>query len=192
MGTRIFLTRLVGYPSVKKYFKTVPRNAYQACGMSLARFGTNPITQSHTGQPMSISEFTIRESAEAILHSEKSVGEIFYSIMFTKYPEIASHFEDVDMTEQAAVVTLALCDIEQYYTMPSPAMRRYLQVLGSRHRRKKIPKRLFADWQEALLSTLENFHGSQWNESVAEQWQHAIENATRAMFEGYEKNERFD
>ena len=41
-------------------------------------------------------------------------------------------------------------------------------------------------FQDALLATLERFHGSSWSAELAQQWRDAIEKASATMFEGYE------
>jgi hypothetical protein len=39
-----------------------------------------------------------------------------------------------------------------------------------------------------MLDTLAEFHGSDWDEKLANQWRTAIDLATAKMFEGYEEN----
>ena len=62
----------------------------------------------------------------------------------------------------------------------------YLQVLGSQHRVRQIPKELYPKWTEAMIATLRDFHGLRWHEGLEKQWTDAIGYATRVMFEGYE------
>ncbi len=131
---------------------------------------------------------TITDSISAILNSKESFGEKFYARMFTGYPHLKQHFDGVNMREQAVVVTMALTLIEQYYSRANEATHKYLQVLGSRHCERQIPKDSYADWLDALLETLSAFHEHAWTESLADQWKEAIEKATRAIFEGYDKH----
>ncbi|MGI9517868.1 MAG: globin domain-containing protein [Pirellulaceae bacterium] len=128
---------------------------------------------------------TITDSVNAILTSKDSFGAKFYECMFRGFPDLKMHFDSVDMHKQSVMVTTALTLIEKYYTHPNDAIRMYLQVLGTRHCDRQIPQDRYADWLDALLETLREFHGEDWNEDLAAQWADAINNANIAIFEGY-------
>jgi hypothetical protein len=49
---------------------------------------------------------------------------------------------------------------------------------------------LFPRFRDALLVTLEQFHGSDWDAGLARQWKEAIEKATATMREGYRQHFR--
>lgn len=131
----------------------------------------------------------IHESLEHVLRSKDRFGETFYELFFERFPEVRQHFDGVNLTRQAVLVTMALIIIERYFHEPFAATELYLQYLGTRHKERAIAQELYPKWCEAMLSALEQFHGESWNDALAGQWREAIGQATEVMFEGYD--ERF-
>lgn len=131
----------------------------------------------------------IHESLEHVLRSKDSFGEAFYSVFFDRFPEVRRHFDGVNLKRQAVLVTMALIIIERYFYQPFTATEQYLQYLGTRHKEWSIERDLYPKWCEAMLASLEQFHGDHWNAALAAQWREAIGRATELMFEGYD--ERF-
>jgi hypothetical protein len=60
--------------------------------------------------------------------------------------------------------------------------------LGETHRERGIPKDLYEQWRDAMLETLYQFHGDQWDLKLATQWHEAIEGAIKVMFQGYQRS----
>lgn len=129
----------------------------------------------------------IHESLERILESEELFGSLFYEVFFQQYPEAAAHFDGIDMRRQALMLTMALTVIEQYYSKSYSAVEQYLQLLGSRHSDRSIPRDMYPKWSESMLTALERFHGDTWDEVLAGQWREALDQASRVMFRGYER-----
>ncbi len=128
----------------------------------------------------------IRDSIDAVLDSKEDLGKVFYDTFINQYPEVQEYFADTDMKRQSALLTTALIIVERYYSSPNPAVEQYLQFLGTKHYDKKIPKELYAQWSLAMLQTLSQFHGDEWDEGLAAQWREAIQVATELMFDGYD------
>ena len=128
----------------------------------------------------------IHESLEQIMKSERLFGKMFYETFFARCPEAADHFASVDMERQALVLTMALTLIEQFYTNGYPAIAQYLQHLGTGHSDKKIPQEMYADWRDAMLASLKEFHGDNWNDTLETDWSDAIGATTNAIFQGYD------
>ena len=77
--------------------------------------------------------------------------------------------------------------VTKHYPEYPLATRQYLNVLGTRHAGKGVPRELYPTFQEILLVALEEFHGKDWSDGLARQWQEAIESAVQLMFEGYDQ-----
>jgi hemoglobin-like flavoprotein len=131
----------------------------------------------------------IHQSLEQILRSKDAFGESFYQVFFDRYPHVRKHFDGVNMRRQAVLLTMALIVIERYYYEPFQATEQYLQYLGTRHKEWEIPRELYPQWADAMLTSLALFHGDQWSDELGRQWQEAIGRATELLFEGYD--ERF-
>jgi hemoglobin-like flavoprotein len=129
---------------------------------------------------------TIADSLRKIMESERLFGSMFYDVFFERCPQAKAYFEGVDMRRQALVLTMALQMMEQYHTNNYAAIDHYLRHIGHRHDERTVPKKLYTDWRESLLATLEQFLGADWSDELAEEWGVAIEAATTAMFRGYD------
>jgi len=128
----------------------------------------------------------IEKSLELILQSGDKFGSSFYDVFFERCPKAAEYFKDTDMHRQSLVLTMALQLLAQYYTNGFNSIEQYLQAMGTRHDDKDIPKEMYTDWRESMLTTLGNFHGDRWSDELAQQWHEAIERASEAMFRGYD------
>jgi hemoglobin-like flavoprotein len=129
----------------------------------------------------------IKESLKKILESDRVFGEMFYEVFFDHCPEAKPYFAETDMDRQALVLTMVLTLVEQHYNNDFTAVDEYLQHIGTRHADRGIAKYLYTPWRDAILKTLEQFHGDEWSTHLAEQWGDAIETVTETMFRGYEE-----
>jgi len=130
----------------------------------------------------------IGDSLERIFDSSDLFGDSFYELFLTTYPDVQKYFEGVDMNRQSVMLTMALTIVEQYASSKYPATKKYLQHLGVVHHERGIPRELYEQWRDAMLETLFQFHGDDWNLQLATQWREAIEMAIEVMLEGYEQN----
>jgi hemoglobin-like flavoprotein len=130
----------------------------------------------------------IAESLDQVLNSKQIIGETFYETFFANCPEVKPFFEGVNLQRQAVLVTMALIVIEQYYSNPYLATEKYVHYLGTKHHDRKIPKELYGKWCESMLETLAKFHGDDWSEALAKEWEQAILRVRDAMFQGYEEH----
>jgi len=129
----------------------------------------------------------ISESLERILRREAIVADLFYVVFLDRFPEVRRFFENVDLKRQAVLLSMALKVIEQHYLGGYLAADLYLKYLGTKHHQIGIPAALYPMFRDALLITLERFHGADWDELLAQQWKAAIDFATETMLEGYEQ-----
>ncbi|MCA9075819.1 MAG: globin [Planctomycetaceae bacterium] len=128
---------------------------------------------------------TLAESIHQILSRNDLVTDLFYLTYFERYPDIQTHFDGVDMEQQAVLLKMALTTIQQYYDHDYPAAEQYLLVLGHKHHLRRIPQDLYADWRDCMLDTLERYFEHMWSEDLEDQWTEAINNAIDVMCRGY-------
>lgn len=129
----------------------------------------------------------IHESVDRILDADVVLGDRFYEVFFSRHPEISQYFEGVNLQRQAVMVTMAMLVIEQNYQNRFPAAQRYVRELGGKHREWGIPAETYPAFQAALLEALEDFHGADWNESLAQQWREAIALTIEQMVSAYDE-----
>jgi hemoglobin-like flavoprotein len=127
----------------------------------------------------------IQESLHQILAHKENVVSLFYTIFLERHPEARAYFRGVDLQHQADLLRLALVLIERHASHPDPALEAYFQDLGAKHHWRGIPEALFPEFRDALLRTLEQFHGKDWGPPLAAQWQQALDRAVESMREGY-------
>jgi hemoglobin-like flavoprotein len=132
-------------------------------------------------------DMNIQESLQRILEEKDRLAEMFYDCFLEEYPEVRPLFDNVDFKRQRVLLTTALMVVERGYTHPAPAVEQYLQYLGTKHHELRVPKAAYAKWTEAMLVTMQRFHGEDWSEDLAQQWRSAIEEACELMFQGYEE-----
>lgn len=128
----------------------------------------------------------IAESYQAILAGKATVADLFYEKYLTRYPDVRRFFANSDMTHQAIMLRMALTIVAQYYLNRFQAMEEYLRIIGFRHKRREIPRDLYADWRDCMLDTLEEFHDDNWSDGLQRQWTEAIDLTVKRLLEGYE------
>jgi hemoglobin-like flavoprotein len=127
----------------------------------------------------------IQESLRQILARNESVTDKFYMALFEQHPEFRQYFTHVDMRSQGVLLTIALQLVAQYYLHAFPAVEAYLKILGREHACRGIGAELYPKFCKILLASLAQFHGHDWNERLAQQWEQALERATEKMLAGY-------
>ena len=123
----------------------------------------------------------IEESLHHILEEKQNVASQFYPIFFECHPEARPYFAGVDMKQQAELLRMALMMIERHFTRRYTATESYLNYLGTKHSNRRIPETLFPGFRDALLITLEQFHGKDWDAALAGQWRQAFDLAVASM-----------
>jgi hemoglobin-like flavoprotein len=127
----------------------------------------------------------IQESVERVLQRKENLADLFYEVFLRDYPEVRQHFDGVNFRHQSVLLTMALMVMERHHRGQYPAIESYLKYLGSKHHDRGIPAESFPLFAAALLATLEQFHGADWNAELAGQWRAAIDRASATMLEGY-------
>ena len=129
---------------------------------------------------------SIAESLHQIMACEKNaLGDLFYQKFFSAHPEARRYFEATNLKFQAHMLLNGLQMVVALSEHNYIAARSYLKVLGHRHYQREIPRELFPVFRDTMLSTLREFHLSDWNEPLEQQWRAAFDLAIEAMLEGY-------
>jgi hemoglobin-like flavoprotein len=127
----------------------------------------------------------IRESIRQILQAKDELGVMFYEHFLEKYPELQKHFQDIDLKRQSTLLVTALMIIERHWTDPRTGTELYLRHLGTKHKDFGIPEDAYESWLEAMLETMQKFHGQDWTPSVESQWRQAFDLAIQNILRGY-------
>ena len=131
----------------------------------------------------------LEASVDLILSQESLMTDRFYEVLFEHNPETRQYFDGTDMKVQSIMLTMTLGAIKQHPDL-STAVQKYLRILGTKHNRKDVPREAYPKFLSALLFTLEEFHGDDWDETLAGQWRAAFHDMVKLMLEGYEQRFR--
>jgi hemoglobin-like flavoprotein len=129
---------------------------------------------------------TLHESVDRVLAEGTTLTDRFYEIFFERHPAARNLFAGTHMRGQSVMLSAALMVAKHHPDYPL-ATREYLNVLGTRHARKHVPRELYPAFVEILLVALEEFHATDWDDGLAGQWRDAITEAVELMFEGYDR-----
>ncbi|MDA1013538.1 MAG: globin domain-containing protein [Planctomycetota bacterium] len=128
----------------------------------------------------------ITESVEKLLSQEAVVVCSFYHIFFRNHPEVQQHFDGVDIEQQALTLTNALNVVELHHRRQFPALKNYLKSLGRKHHEMSVLPSEYSKFRSSLLQMLGEFHGQDWDETLAAEWSVAIDEAIELMLEAYQ------
>jgi hemoglobin-like flavoprotein len=127
----------------------------------------------------------ISESIHEIQNRDEVVADLFYDIFLDRHPDVRQYFVNVDLKQQAIVLTMMLSVIEDFYVHSYPTTARYLRIVGHKHKVLGIPTNLYPVFAQCLLETLQRFHGTAWNSQLQTEWTEGIDKASRVLLEGY-------
>lgn len=128
----------------------------------------------------------IRDSLADLLRSQQGLNQTFYPRFFELCPEAKQFFTQVDMKRQAILLGSALISIVDGHEHNLQTTVEYLNYLGKDHEKWGIPKEWYTPFQEALLLTLKEHHGQQWDDTLATQWQEALQKTIALILQGYQ------
>jgi hemoglobin-like flavoprotein len=131
----------------------------------------------------------ITTSMRALLEEDELILKRFYEKFLNQDPKVRDLFRDIDLDQQAVMLTTALQAVQLNYVANFPAMWKFLVVLGKKHAAIGAPKELYPKFRDCFLETLADYHGPDWDDGLESQWRAASEKAFKAMFEGYDTSE---
>lgn len=97
------------------------------------------------------------ESLKLVQASKPIFGHLFYERLFAQHPDLEQFFRHTTINHQAAILTMQLSVIEACFVRRSPAAELYLQLLGTKHKDRGIPKEAYPLFRDVLLGSLQNF-----------------------------------
>jgi hemoglobin-like flavoprotein len=109
----------------------------------------------------------IHDSVHQVLEQKDSFATVFYSVFFENHSEARQHFTQVNFKHQNALLTMALLVMERHYRFNYPATEMYLNYLGTKHDERGISPEMYPPFREALLTSLQRFHGPAWDNQLA-------------------------
>ncbi len=114
----------------------------------------------------------VQQSFQAIQPISSTAGDMFYSILLTRNPDLRPLFSNADMTEQSSKLMAMLGTVVLSLKRPEtilPAVR----ALGHRHRGYGAQDRHYEQVGNALIETLSNGLGTSFTPDVKAAWQAA-------------------
>lgn len=110
----------------------------------------------------------IEETWDYVILNTEKAGELFYTRLFERYPEVRPLFKS-SMDEQSrkliALITFAVNKLRNLDTIVAD-----VQALGKRHVAYGVDASHYQMVGECLLWTLEQGLAEQWNEEVKQAW----------------------
>ncbi|MEM1167934.1 MAG: globin domain-containing protein [Cyanobacteria bacterium P01_H01_bin.35] len=137
------------------------------------------ITKSKVELPIEI----IENSVEKIKPYGEAFAASFYENLFIAYPEAKPLFANAEMSNQQKKLLNSLVLVVENLRHPE-ALAEVLQNLGARHVNYGTLPQHYPLVGEALLTTLEQYLGDEWNIEVKNAWIFAYEQIVQLMFEG--------
>jgi hemoglobin-like flavoprotein len=110
----------------------------------------------------------VEDSWDFIITNTSEAGAIFYGRLFEQSPHLRSLFkEDIKSQEKKllGLITFAVGGLNNLDKIVAE-----VQALGTRHKGYGVKDEYYNDVAAALLWTLEQALGSQWNNEVKEAW----------------------
>ena len=127
----------------------------------------------------------LTDSLHEILEQQDKLADLFYLVFLEHHPDVQRYFFGVDMKRQNTLLTMALIVVERHAQGQYEVARSYLRLLGKKHLERGIPREAYPKWHQAMMGTLERFHGPNWSAPLAEQWSAALDSAIAAMLTVY-------
>ncbi|WP_420149076.1 globin domain-containing protein [Spirosoma sp.] len=106
------------------------------------------------------------------------LGEVFYKRLFLKYPSLRSLFKgpmDVQHEKFVSMLSFIVLRIDQADVLSEIA------GMAKRHESYGVKAAHYAPVGEALIWTLEQGLGKEWNDEVRQAWQSCYEGITQLM-----------
>ncbi len=125
----------------------------------------------------------IDESFEKIRPNLDRFTVSFYNNLLEVHPELKSLFLKTNMAEQSTMLMGALVLAVKNIHKPK-LIATTLKKLGARHVKYGASSKYYPYFGKALLNTLEEYLGSDWNPSVERAWRDAYQSIVELMLEG--------
>lgn len=141
--------------------------------MSLSRHPLTPNTQGLANVPVDAGTAALlAASFRAVAARGQDFAEGFYARLFAAHPAVRAMFP-ADMTAQKAKLLDTLSAVMAHLQDPQGNLKR-LQELGARHVAYGARPEHFPLVIDAMLASMQDVAGPEWNNAVHEQWRRAL------------------
>jgi hemoglobin-like flavoprotein len=130
----------------------------------------------------------ISDSLDRILKERTLLTKPFYDRLFKECPQFILFFSSSNFAVQPLMLMVALQAIVSYFHGNYPPIGEYLRYLGTRHRRLSVSREDLSQFCDVLIATVQDFHGDDWDENLANDWRKALAMARERMLEGYDQD----
>jgi hemoglobin-like flavoprotein len=111
--------------------------------------------------------------------------ERFYSNMFARYPQIRRLFANTEMRRQREHLLSASVTVIENLRCPDE-LRPKLEALGRRHLEYGVSPSHYYALSAALLETIQEVLGTDWNDAVRDAWSDGLDAISRTMMRAVE------
>ena len=125
----------------------------------------------------------LRESFESLRPHGAAMVARFYSILFTRYPEIKSMFGKTNMEEQRKKFFDTLDELIHHLEEPDKTMADLL-VLGNHHLDYGVKNEQYPIVCDALVEAMKESAGSTWSPEIDKAWRDAYTTVADIMKKG--------
>lgn len=110
----------------------------------------------------------VEDSWDFVITNTSEAGAIFYGRLFQQSPHLRSLFKENTREQERKLVSMIAFAVSHLNNLES--VMADVQALGTRHKGYGVKDEYFNDVAAALLWTLEQALGNQWNDEVKEAW----------------------
>ena len=125
----------------------------------------------------------LRESFEALRPHADSMVARFYSILFTRHPEIGKMFGRTNMEEQRKKFFATLDELIHHLEEPDKTMADLL-VLGNHHLDHNVKNEQYPLVCDALVEAMKESAGAAWTPEIEKAWRDAYATVADIMKKG--------
>lgn len=132
---------------------------------------------------MKLNVAILRTSFELVLEREPSLSHRFYDNLFARYPQAQAMFHRRPRETQERMLSEALGAVLDHLE-DAPWLAHQLGAMGAKHVEYGVTPEMY-DWVgDALLATLAQAAGPEWNDELAHEWAAAYGAITSLMLAG--------
>lgn len=131
-------------------------------------FDIGNVSPVHEG--MSLNVPLLRSSFELVLARSPDLTTRFYEILFEKYPQVKPLFGKRRAQEQQATMLASALVAVVDHLEDAPWLTEQLGALGAKHVEYGVADDMYPFVGDALLTTLAEVAGADWNEELHTQW----------------------
>ena len=125
----------------------------------------------------------LRESFESLRPSGDEMVARFYSILFSRHPEVRTMFSKTNMEEQRKKFFATLDELVKHLEEPDKTMADLL-LLGNHHLDHGVKNEQYAFVCDALVEAMKQSAGSTWTAEIEKAWRDAYATVADIMKKG--------